>query len=241
MAPPPDLGLAGDVVHVWRASLDAPPVVERQYRDTLAADEVERAGRFYFEHDRRRFTVARGILRSILSHYIRVRPEELRFRYSRYGKPALDVTHGAVPLRFNVSHSAGLALYAIALEREVGVDVEEVRSNVPFAQIAAGTFSPAENVAFCMLPAHMQPLGFFNCWTRKEAYIKARGMGLSLPLDQFDVSLTPGEPALLLRTAGEPEAVHRWSLQELIPGPGFVGAVAAEGHGWQIACWQVEA
>ncbi len=239
--PPPDLVVSQDVIHVWRVSLDAHSVVVQRYRDSLSVDEVERADRFYFERDRTRFTLARGVLRVLLGHYLRLEPAHLRFRYNPYGKPELDMNQDPVPLRFNVSHSAGLALYAVVLGREVGVDIEEVRVGVAFTQIAARTFSPMESTAFRTLPARMQPTAFFNCWTRKEAYIKARGLGLSLPLDEFDVSLVPGEPAMLLRTPGEPEAVRKWSLQALAPGPGFVGAVAAEGHDWQIACWRFRA
>ena len=237
-APPPDLTLSAGVVHIWRASLDVPLDVLQQYRATLSVDEVERADRFYFERDRTHFTIARGVLRAILGRVLRLEPARLRFRLNRYGKPELDIIRDAISLRFNVSHSGGLALYAVALDREVGVDVEELRAGVAFAQIAANTFSPMEYAAFRTLPPHLMMDAFFNCWTRKEAYIKARGMGLSLSLDRFDVSLVPGSPAALLRTADEPEAVRMWSLRDLTPGPGFVGAVAAEGHDWKLACWQ---
>src|SRR3712207_5217786 len=111
------------MVHVWRAGLDASPVALQQYRATLAPEERERADRFYFERDRTRFTVARGVLRAILGRYLRLEPARLRFRYQPYGKPELDISERPLPLRFNVSHSAGLALYAVAPDREVGVDV----------------------------------------------------------------------------------------------------------------------
>ena len=218
------------MVHAWRASLEAPPDVLQQYRDTLIGNEVTRADRFCFERDCTRFTVAPGVLRAILGRYLHRDPACLRFRYNRFGKPEIDIAQGAVSLCFNMSHSADLALYAVALGREVGVDVEEVRDGVEYAPIAAYAFSPNENEALRMLTPHQRTAGFFNCWTRKEAYIKARGMGLSLPLNQFDVSLVPGEPAALLRTIGEPEAVRNWSLQELALGPDFIGAVAAGGH-----------
>ena len=225
-------------VQVWRFNLDAPPEVLQRCRALLSADEVARAQRFIRERDRARFTVARGTLRLILARYLGCAPEELRFRYSAYGKPELGEPHGAGPLRFNVSHSGSLALIAVGMGRAVGVDLEQVRTNVAFAQIAARTFSPGEQAALRALPRALQLAGFFNCWTRKEAYIKARGLGLALPLDQFDVSVAPEAPAALLSTAGEPAAASQWSLQALAPGDGFVGAVAAEGLDWQVVAWQ---
>ncbi len=236
--PPPALTLSSHDVHVWRTSLELSAEHVQRLRQTLAANEIARADRFYFERDRKRFTVARGVLRAILSCYLDVEPSQLGFSYSGYGKPALATAPGKDSLRFNVSHSHELALYAITRGREVGIDIEHIRANVASDAIAERHFSSREVATLRALPAHLRREAFFTCWTRKEAYIKARGEGLSLPLDRFDVSLAPGEPAALLRTLGDPGEASRWALQALTPGGGYVAAVVVEGHDWQLTCWQ---
>ena len=225
-------------VHVWRASLNLAAARVQCFRTLLATDEVSRAERFHFQQDRQHFIAARGLLRLILSQYLEVEPGQLRFCYGRHGKPALATPSGQPPLTFNVSHSRGLALFAVTWGRAIGIDLEYIRPIEARQQIAANYFSPRENAALLALPLSMQHEAFFGCWTRKEAYIKARGDGLSLPLDQFDVSLSPNEPARLLKTGGEPQEAARWSLQELYPAPGYAAALAVEGHGWRLTCWR---
>jgi 4'-phosphopantetheinyl transferase len=229
--------MGNDGVHVWRACLDLPDSGVETLRRTLAVDELGRAKRYRFERDRRRFIVARGLLRAILAGYTGVEPGQLRFRYGPRGKPRLVGEIGGRALCFNVAHAHELALFAVARGREIGVDVEYVREDFAGIEIAERFFSPREVVTLRQLPAEARTKAFFNCWTRKEAYIKARGDGLSLPLDRFDVSLAPDEPAALLSIAWDPEEASRWSLMELAPGPGYVGAVAVEGRGWQLRCW----
>ena len=235
---PQNLALSGDEIHVWRASLEGSPALVQRLQRTLTPDEAARAARFYFERDRTHYIVARGVLRSILGRYLGTEPGQLRFSYTSYGKPALISTSGMRTLNFNLSHSHEIALVAVTRGREIGVDVEHLRADFAGAEIAERFFSAAENVALRALPPELRVEGFFTCWTRKEAYIKARGEGLSHPLDQFDVSLVPGGPAQLLRTRGDPRDLRRWSLKELYPGPGYVAALAAEGHGWRLSCWQ---
>ena len=236
--PPADLVLLSNEVHVWRVPLDLTASCVQRLQRVLSADEVARAARFYFHKDRQHFIVARGVLRTILGRYLGVEPRQLCFCYSYYGKPALLPTSGGARFRFNLSHSHQLALYAVTCGREVGIDIEYIRTDFVCKEIAAQFFSPRENVMLEALPAHLKHQAFFNCWTRKEAYIKAHGEGLSLPLDQFDVSLTPGEPAALLATRGDAHEASRWSLRELTPGPGYVGTLAVEGHDWHFTCWQ---
>lgn len=235
--PPASLSLAANEVHVWRVALDVPPAFLRRLHCLLAADERQRAERFFFQKDREHFVAARGQLRAILSRYVGVEPDRLCFCYSAHGKPALAAESGGETLRFNLSHSHGLALCAVGLSREIGVDLEYIRADLADEQIAERFFSAVEVATLRSLPVQMQPEAFFNCWTRKEAYIKGRGEGLSLPLDQFDVSLVPGEPARLLNTRGDPQDVYRWSLQALSPGAGYVAALAVEGHAWRLQCW----
>jgi 4'-phosphopantetheinyl transferase len=203
----------------------------------LSAGERDRAGRFYFEKDRKHYIMARGQLRVILSRYLDTNPDQLRFRSNPYGKPGLTGLSGMEWLTFNVSHSGGLALYAVAHSRRVGIDLERIREDVSCDLLARRFFSARENDALHALPPEAKTKAFFDCWTRKEAYIKGRGEGLSIPLEQFDVSLGPGEPAKLLGNRLHPDDVSRWSLQEITLAPGYAAAVAVEGRDWRITCF----
>lgn len=236
-APPPLPVLGRNLVHVWRAALDQPPPVINALWDTLAGDERERAERFHFRRDREHYIVARGVLRNIIGRYSGMRPGALRFCYGSHGKPALSVELNEALINFNVSHSHNLALFAITRERELGIDIEYVRAEIAKERIAEQFFSRREVAMLRALPADAQATAFFNCWTRKEAYVKAKGEGLSMPLDRFDVSLVPGEAAALLATRGDTQEASRWALQELMPAPGFVAALAVEGHEWELECW----
>lgn len=234
--PPVDLSLDTDEVHVWRCRLDQPPSYVQSLLRTLAADERNRAERFYFEKDRASFIVSRGSLRAILSSYLYIEPQKLRFCYNSFGKPALVTEMGGESFRFNASHSHGLALFAVTRNRELGIDIEWIRDGLVEQEIAEHFFSAGEVRILRQLPANAQRESFFRCWTSKEAYIKAKGEGLSMPLDQFEVSVTPGKPAALLRTMSDPQEAARWSLRELFPAPGFVAAIAVEGKGWRLKC-----
>jgi 4'-phosphopantetheinyl transferase len=231
--------LAEDEVHVWQASLGLPPPQLDRLRALLSEDERHRAERFRGAEHAAYFVAARGLLRATLALYLDTAPESLNFRYGPHGKPYLAA--GDLGLRFNLSHSHGLAYYAIALEREVGIDIERVRAETPCLDLARRFFSKEESAAITALAPAQQSEAFFRCWTRKEAYIKARGTGLSLPLAQFTVTCLPGVPARLLRTEGDPEQASRWSLADLTPPAGYVGALAAEGTGWRIRHWDTAA
>jgi 4'-phosphopantetheinyl transferase len=207
-------------------------------RPLLAPDECARADRFHFARDRNRFIVARGSLRTILGAYLQQEPAQLSFSYSQYGKPALADELAGNQLTFNLSHANELALIAVTRERGLGVDIEFIRPQFASEEIAERFFSDHEVAALRTLPEPAQSEAFFNCWTRKEAYIKAIGEGMSMPLNQFHVSLKPGSPAELLGNLRDANEVSRWSLQELAPGPGYVAAVAVEGKDWQLRCWQ---
>jgi 4'-phosphopantetheinyl transferase len=236
--PPATIKLGSGEVHVWRAALDEPPPQVDSFLHTLAADEQARAERFYFQRDRQRFVIAHGVLRAILGLYLNRAPKSLSFCYSSHGKPALTRESGGDDIRFNMSHSHGEALYAVARGREVGIDLELIRCDLDIEQIAMRFFSRREIAALQTLPADLREYAFFLCWTRKEAYIKAKGEGLSLPLDQFDVSLIPGEPATLLSIQPDSDEALRWSLQELFPAAGYAAALAMEGPRRSLACWQ---
>lgn len=230
--------LESDEVHVWRVSLCLSPFQVHALKRLLAPDELSRADRFHFEEDRSHFIAARGGLRMILSRYLPVAPDRIRFFYNQYGKPFLRPSTNHTHLSFNLSHAADLALVAVTRQREIGVDLEKVSRKFDFEEIAVRFFSPNEAKALQKLPDHLKPEAFFNCWTRKEAYIKAHGEGLSIPLDSFDVSLLPGEPARFLSRSETGTDAHSWQLLALQPGPGYVGAVAVHGAGWRLKCWQ---
>jgi 4'-phosphopantetheinyl transferase len=210
----------------------------QQLAQTLSEEEHRKAKCFHFEQDRKRFIVGRGVLRTILGLYLGVEPSLLRFCYNSHGKPYLADRFGGGALQFNLSHSHELALYAFTRGREIGVDLEYIRYIPDAEQIAASFFSARENTVLHTLPTSQKQETFFNCWTRKEAYIKAIGNGLAQPLDKFDVSLAPGEPARLLSVDGAPEEASRWSLKALTPAPGYVAALAVEGHNWSLTYWQ---
>jgi 4'-phosphopantetheinyl transferase len=235
LAAPAICNLRADEVHVWRATLDLPAQSVEQLEPLLSADERERARRFHFERDRRRWVIARGWLRTLLGRYLAAAPETLSFHYGRFGKP--QVTNLETALEFNVSHSGEILLIAVTLRRAVGVDVERIRPDLSVIEIAERFFSPAECSALAALPPDVQPDAFFDCWTRKEAYIKARGDCLALPLHQFDVAFLPGEPAELLATRPDAAEASRWRLSDLRVADGYKAALAVEGSQWTLACW----
>ncbi|GIX47817.1 MAG: 4'-phosphopantetheinyl transferase [Candidatus Tectimicrobiota bacterium] len=233
-APPAQPVLHHDEVHVWRLWLEVPAPSVAGLQALLAPEEQARAARFYFARHRRRFIVARGVLRLLLGHYTGLPASQIALGYGPQGKPALVPE---APLRFNLSHAGGLALYAFALGREVGIDVERLRPEPLREGVAERFFSPREVATLRALPPPLQVPAFFACWTRKEAFIKAKGGGLSIPLAQFDVTLAPHEPVALLRTAWDAQEAARWSLQALEAAPGYAAALAVEGHGWRLRCW----
>jgi len=236
--PPADLALSSDDVHVWRASLDESPSKVQQLAQILSPDEQARAARFYFEQHRKRFIVARGLLRTILSYYLKIQPIAIDFTYSKYGKPELATASNIGKLEFNVSHSQDLALYAVTRDRQIGIDLEQIRPVADAQQIVERFFSEQEKIAFQSLPAEQKQAAFFNAWTRKEAYLKACGDGLNRPLNQVEVSMTPGESATLIKVEGSLAAANHWCLQALTPAPDYAAAMVVEGHDWQLNCWQ---
>jgi 4'-phosphopantetheinyl transferase len=219
-------------VHVWRAPLERSKAELLQLRETLSIEETLRADRFYFQRDRDAFMASRGTLRQLLGRYLECGPKEIAFEYGPYGKPNLRRDSIGPHLNFNVSHSHGLALMAFSLGRQLGVDVESIRPAIASEEIAERFFSSQEVAELHSLPPEIRAEGFFLCWTRKEAYVKAIGDGLQIPLKDFRVSLTPSQPARL-----ESEDSERWTLCSLHPGTGFVGALVAEGKDWELHCW----
>jgi 4'-phosphopantetheinyl transferase len=228
----PRLALPDDEVHLWRVDLTAVAGEEERWQQILSSDERARAARFHFSADRRSFTATRAILRTILASYVGSDPAGLSFRYSEKHKPSLNLSGNKI--EFNVSHSGATALLGFARGRELGVDVEQVRENFDPQVLAKRFFSAHEHSQFAALEPSEKYRGFFRCWTRKEAYIKATGAGLSLPLHEFDVSLRWGDENALLATRPDAAEAALWSLRDVPTGDGYLAALCVRGHGWHL-------
>ena len=226
-ATPPPLGV--HEAHLWRLDLDA-PAGEETVPDILNDEERARAARFHFERDRHRFIAGRAALRRVLATYLDRAPADLVFTVGPHGKPALE----NLGLEFNLSHSGGCGLLAVTRGRRIGVDVEHVRADFAGEDIARRFFAPAEVEALAGSAPDQYATGFFRCWTRKEAYVKARGDGLSLALDRFEVPLDQGATRALASCLDDPSECARWSLREIVPAPGYLGALVVEGDGWTL-------
>jgi 4'-phosphopantetheinyl transferase len=229
LEPPDALSLEVGQVHVWRIRLEQEDELLDRFRRTLASEELDRAGRFRFERLQKHFVASRGFLRQVLARYLSAKPEELRFTYNSYGKPSLA---GEKSLQFNMSHSHEVGLVAVTRDAAVGVDVEHIRADFASDDIARRFFSRLEVETFNSLTKEEQVAAFFRCWTRKEAYIKAIGKGLSQPLDSFDVTLAPADPAALLRPGDEDRLT--WTFSDLDVGPDYASALAVAGSHPQI-------
>ncbi len=225
---PLNLELRTDKIHVWYVSMDQQVSRLQRMESILSVDERMRAERYHFERDRNRFIMGRGILRTIISWYLNIESGKLRFCYGKHGKPELADKFGRGTICFNLSHSAGLALYAFARGQAIGVDIENIRDIYEMEQIAERIFSEKEKIFFHSLPKSKKKEAFFNCWTRKEAFIKAIGDGLHWPLNKFDVSLSQAEPARLLSIQGDATKASKWHLEDLKTFSGFVAACVVE-------------
>ncbi len=214
--------------HVWAASLRADATELRRLWNTLSPLELQRANQFRFEKDRAAYIQCRGILRALLARYLDARPDELAFSAGARGKPCLTGPPDHLDLRFNLSHSNGMALFAFARSREVGVDIEFLQRLIDWKAVAEQMFSSRENAELAALAPEDKLPGFFRGWTRKEAVLKATGEGIASGTNQIEVSLTPATPCRLLGFKGDAARCSQWSLLHLDPAPDFVGAVAVE-------------
>lgn len=223
-------------IHVWRADLALWASRALHLEGVLSADERERALRYVHSDDRQRFIAARAILRQVLARYVIGGPEQLEFSYGEHGKPILAGDAASTGIEFNMSHSGEMALYAVVRGASVGVDIEYPRPRTKYMRIAERFFSIEEFEALNALPADMRPVAFYRCWTRKEAYVKARGDGIAAGLDTFSVSLE--KRAQLLRSDAGPEEIKRWHLMTLQPGGDYVAAVCASGQMPDLSCFE---
>ena len=230
-------------VHLWSADLKPSAARVGALRRLLTVEERARADRFHFDRHRRRFIVRRGVLRLLSAAYLDDDPTRVRFAEGEKGKPFVP-QEGTAPeqqLHFNLTDSKDLALYAFTRGAELGVDVEILRPMPDALEISERFFAADEREVLRQVPPEGRARAFFNCWTRKEAYIKAIGEGLSEPLDRFCVTLRPDEPARFLHLGGDPARAKDWALYHLVPEEGAVGALALEGEGWRIdGCYRYE-
>lgn len=227
---------------MWRASLNQPSDLFERLVQLLSIDERERADRFHFEVDRKRCILARGVLRLLLGDCLGTPASQLQFQYNEFGKPSLAQSSASrklqTPIEFNVSHSGDFVLIALSRGRVLGVDIERMRVDVATEEIATRFFSANECRDLATVAPDQRCAAFFACWTRKEAYLKARGDGLSLPLEQFDVSFLPGHAPRLIETRHDPAEARRWTLRALEGGPDYKAALAVEGVDWKLKCWE---
>ena len=232
--------LGQGAVHIWRIDLSLQEDLIHDYCRSLSVDENERAGRFYFERDRRRFIASRRALRVILSEYLSILPQEVAFSYAAHGKPELTSGLNESGIRFNLSRSGELALVVVAQDLQVGVDVELINREVAFDKIAARFFTPKETCILRALSPEKRRRAFFSCWTRKEAYVKALGKGFSLPPDSFDVAFGPGISAALPRAERIADELSHWSVYDIPPSEKYAAALVAEGkkHRLEQRLWE---
>jgi 4'-phosphopantetheinyl transferase len=230
--------LAEKDVHIWAANLDQPVQRISQLEKLLSSDEMNRARQFKFEKDRNRFIAGRGLLRTVLGSYLNAEPAQLDFTYSPRGKPALKIPSGHGTLHFNVAHSKDLILIALARACAVGVDVEWIHPISDIEDIATRFFTNREAGELTALPHDERMTAFFSLWTRKEAYLKATGDGISEMLKDVEISFLPEKPAQVLAISGNAQAAERWTLLNLAPASGFAAALAAEAKDLCFSCRQ---
>lgn len=214
---------SADTILVWHCSFEAHTSYILEYFELLSTDEKQKASRFKFEKDKHCYIITRGILRTLLGRYLNMAPDTITFKYTSFGKPDLDFEN---VLKFNVSHSGTMAAFAFFQNQEIGVDIEKVRDDFDLLELAQNFFSKTEITALEKQAQKEVPRAFYRCWTRKEAFIKAEGSGLSFPLDQFAVTLDDDHKAELLETKWNPEEKQEWSLFSFTPADGYIAAVA---------------
>jgi len=213
-------------IHAWRLNLRSCALQAHDLIPLLSQDELDRMARFHFEPDRQDFAVARGTLRTLLGLYLGAAPQDLRFSYSKHGKPFLALPYSETGLRFNLSHTRGSMLFAVCRDHQIGVDIEKLRADFNVEEIALKFFSASERCALMSLPQAGRPAAFFHCWTRKEALVKARGDGLSFPLGLFDVSMLAVDRDVTLVTRPDPTEAQQWRILNLSVPAGYAAAVA---------------
>lgn len=224
-------------VDIWVCSLEGAGALASRFVPLLSSDELERAHRFAFHELRDKYVVGRGLTRCLLSSQVKLQPHSIRFQYSVRGKPYLDGQH---EWHFNVSHSKSLFVCALTNAGEIGVDIEQVRPVGDALAIAARFFSTSEARRLRLLPQDLQMIGFFECWTRKEAFLKATGEGLTRNTQSVSVTFGPDETARFERIDEPHDNSGAWSLEGFVPAEGYVGAVAMRAPISEVHLWSVD-
>ena len=232
--PPHEADIAEGTVHIWRVNLDQPQEVVQAMEELLPDEERERAKRFTYERDARRYKVSHGALRSILSGYLGIKTSEIRFQFGKQGKPALEGEQGVVRLQFNLAHSHEHALVAVTRSGEIGVDIEYLRPIDYLPRLAEQVLTDKEQKVLRRLTSAQQQNFFFRCWTRKEAIIKANGAGLAQSLDLVEVTFIEKETVILPRLGETEDGYEEWRLNQLNSGMGYVGAVAIRNKPFKV-------
>lgn len=230
--PPPDISLSDSAVDVWLISLAQPDAADRLFADLLSSAERERAARFKFDKHRQPYVVAHAALRSILSQYLNTAPVDLPFVSGVNGKPSLAPELSGSGLQFNLSHSREMTLLGVTRGHEIGVDIEWVNEDYGFDEVAEHFFTAKEVSELRALPVHLQRQAFFKCWTSKEAFLKAKGTGLSGKLDEVEITLFEEQQVRI------DASVPGWTLSELTPGNGYEAAVVVEGGSLPVRCYR---
>lgn len=235
----PSQPLSDSDIHVWCASLSVSPQELSHYRSLLSQNEVDRAGRFVFEKDRNHYIAGRGLLRVMLGRYLNLEPARLEFVYGLHGKPAIKPGHTDMALEFNLSHSKDLVLYAFNWNRRVGVDVEYRIPMADMDNFAEQYFTPRESAWINALTGQQKENAFFKTWTCKEAFLKANGSGLTVPINQVEISFETQETVKLISIGSDKEQTANWRIEMFNPFPGYQAALAVEGHGGEIILHQL--
>lgn len=235
---PSGIRITADEIHIWSGVLDQAEADLYKFIVSLSPDEHMRAGQFHFEKDRKWFIARRGILRILLGYYLGVKAHEIQFTYGKNRKPQITERPGMEAIHFNLSHSDGVALFAFTRNSEIGVDIERIRDMSEMEHIVERFFSAGEKTFFYALPQDRRRGAFFTCWTRKEAFMKATGEGLSLPLDLFDASPAPDEGDTRVTVKSSRGVVSDWSIRTLRPACGHVGAFATRSKKFTLRCFK---
>jgi 4'-phosphopantetheinyl transferase len=225
--------LENQIVHVWRLNLPMPKNVMEKFKSTLSADEIVRANRFYFNTHRKQFIAARGGLRNILSRYLKILPQDVRFFYTNFGKPYLD----NIDLTFNISHSGNYIVCAFTRKACIGIDIEQIKFDMDFQSIARKIFSEEEYLTFLKMSNKEKPFAFYRYWTRKEAYLKAIGTGLHYSLNQVQVNFSNSEKPKLLNIEAQPLELNLWQLEEIISDQTCIATIATRQKHREIYLW----
>lgn len=233
----PDLSLRHGDIHVWRLALNQLSCHRYQSSAPLSDSERQRAGRFHFQADRDRYVVSRNVLRNLLGRYLGQAPREVELGSTEHGKPFLLEAEGEPSIRFNLSHSGDWTVYAFASDREVGIDVERIRPLPDFETIATRVFTCTEQELIALAPRQETLATFFRLWSRKEAYVKAIGHGLSIPLHTVSVATNSIDPP---NYAGRMHERRRWYVQDVPCAPSYAAALATQGRPDRVICWQYE-